>query len=269
MSETTNTRNRPPRKDMFYIELDQLMEEDNFNVRYDLGDITELAQSIHENGIKRPMHVEKVQGLDTYIIRDGHRRFEAAKYARTYLGWDGKVPVLTESKNITDIERCLNLVIYNDGKPLTVLEQAYVYRRLYDAGMSATGIAEKVGKSNVHIADCIMLSQAPESLLDEIKAGTVSASLAIEQLKKDQGATLTEILAKRDNKKVTKKALPAVKARTFTVDDLESLYEEMEEAEFNGDTTLNEAKMDTIKNVAKFYRGHMELQELLQFLSED
>ena len=65
------------RSDVFHVSFDDLLMEDN--IRYDYGDLMELANSIAENGVKQAVHAYKKK--DTvpakYVVTDGHRRYKA------------------------------------------------------------------------------------------------------------------------------------------------------------------------------------------------
>ena len=65
--------------DIRYIKVERLLPHPQ-NPRKDLGDLTELANSIRENGIMQNLTVvPKGHGYHTIII--GHRRHAAAKLA--------------------------------------------------------------------------------------------------------------------------------------------------------------------------------------------
>lgn len=189
---------------MFYCNLDEVAIEEGFNVRYDYGDIKGLAQSIIENGIKVPLK-GKIQD-DVVVITDGHRRLKAVEYAYQQGYTDIKIPVVREGRT-SEEDRVLGLILYNEGKPLTMLEEAEVYKRLEDWGWKAADIARKVGKSKTHIGNCLTLLTASPDLKKKIKAGGIAASTVVEMLK---GATSTEVVDKieaieKTGEKVTRK----------------------------------------------------------------
>lgn len=173
------------RTDLLHIPFGQIAYEEGFNVRYDYGDIKSLAESIKENGVKVPIRVKKERGKDLYILTDGHRRLKAVQYAVTNLGMEEPlVPAILEKVGVTKKDRILSLIILNDGKSLTMLEEAMVYKRLIDEeNMTQADISRIVGKSKMHISNCISLLKAPEDVLERVKAGELSATFVVESLK--------------------------------------------------------------------------------------
>lgn len=228
---------------MYHIPLAQIEAELGFNVRYDYGDIEGLAKSIVENGVKNPIRVTKVRGESTYVLTDGHRRFQALKYAyeQKWIDSDFKVPALLMEKGATEVDRVAGLIIYNDGKSLTLLEEAEVYSRLIELGKTQTQISTMVGKTTAHVSNLMMLlTKTSETLKEKIKAGTVSASLVIQELKSKSSeeieSEINQAVKKHGIKTVTKKhmispkkqALDFLKSEGYSVDnesDLISLSE--------------------------------------------
>lgn len=51
------------------------------NPRMDLGDLSELTESIRENGVLQNLTVIPAEAGDTYLVVIGNRRLEAAKNA--------------------------------------------------------------------------------------------------------------------------------------------------------------------------------------------
>lgn len=66
------------RTDLLWVDPVNLTVQEGFNVRYDYGDIDELAKSIIENGVKVPVRGVKDRGTDNYILTDG-------KYAKHFI----------------------------------------------------------------------------------------------------------------------------------------------------------------------------------------
>lgn len=181
-------RKRFKRSDLFHIPLSELAQQENFNVRYALGSIEDLAASILENGLKQPLHAEKERGGTKHTITDGHRRFEALQHLveSGLIDSEYLVPVIKE-KNVTDLEKDLNLILYNSGKELETLEKAEVYHRLHEKHeLSMSGIAKKVGKSVAHVSQTLPLVHAPAEIKQLIITGDISGSLASRMLVKHE-----------------------------------------------------------------------------------
>lgn len=210
------------RTDVFKVKYTELEVADGFNIRYDYGDIEALAISIKENGVKNPLRGYKKD--DKFVITDGHRRYKAIGRALE-LGADPEmdITVMPDSRDVTEVGRVLGMVIYNDGKRLTLLEEAMVYGRLVESGMTQAEIATKVGKTPTHISNLMLLLKAPESLKTKIISNKISASLVIEELKRkspeELNSEVEEAVEKNEGKKVSNKDLktPHEKAKEFLV----------------------------------------------------
>lgn len=207
------------KKDVLLLTLDQVVEVEGYNVREDMGDIKGLAQQILEaNEIRQPLSgfatKDKTKKGDTiYAIRAGHRRLAALRLLHDK--GDCKnllIPVLPSKRGMTALEATLDLVISNDGKPLNMLEQAEVFRRLQeDHEMKPAEIARKSGKSQTHIADCIILLRATPAVKRQIHKNEVSATEIVRLLRDNDEQAVEQAVneAKKESggKKITKKHL--------------------------------------------------------------
>lgn len=117
------------------------------NPRRDVGDVTELADSIKANGILQNLTVVPVpgeiigtfDGLYTVVI--GHRRLAAAKLAGLT-----EVPcVVTE---MTPQEQIGTMLLENmQRSDLTLYEQAQGFQMMLDLGETVETVAQKTGFS--------------------------------------------------------------------------------------------------------------------------
>jgi len=188
------------RKDMFLVPVNSIIVEEGFNTRIDYGDLESLKNSIIENGIITPLKGYKDK--DKYVLTEGHRRIKAVKMAIE----DGheilRVPILTEK--ITSKEsRTFEILINNDGKPLTPIELANTYDRLVVWGYSVQEIAKKIGKSVQHVKDTLELMQATKKTTEMIANGHVTANAVKKMLKSDS----PEVVEKKIEAVVSGKAL--------------------------------------------------------------
>lgn len=248
------------RTDLLWVAPDNLTVQDGFNVRYDYGDIDELAQSIIENGVKVPVRGVKDRGTDSYILTDGHRRFRAVQRAIELGHTDILVPLIPDERGISEEKRVLGMVIYNEGKSLTLLEESMVYDRLLSYGMSQAEISRKVGKSPTHISNCIMLANAPTILKNRIKAGEVSASLVIEELKKSDAKTVTDklvgALQTRSGKISAKNLKPNTKTLKGILDSLEA------------NAAVNTDKVGVVKRLLAYMAGDLTEAKFMEYFNK-
>jgi ParB-like chromosome segregation protein Spo0J len=76
------------------------------------------------------------------------------------------------------------LVTSNSGRPLSPFEVATVCKRLVGYGMAPADIAKRLGYGKAYIDGLLDLVAAPKAVRDLVTAGKVSATLAVETLKK-------------------------------------------------------------------------------------
>lgn len=128
------------------IPVDELQPHPD-NPRKDVGDVTELAESIKKNGIFQNLTVlrncDPETGKSTVII--GHRRLAAAKLA----GLE-KVPCMVVEMD--EKEQIATMLLENmQRSDLTIYEQAQGFQMMLDMGETKADIAEKTGFSETTV----------------------------------------------------------------------------------------------------------------------
>ena len=123
------------------------------NPRKDLGDLTELAESIRANGILQNLTV--VADLDSckYLVVIGNRRFEAAKA----VGLAELPCVISDMDHKTQIATMLEENMQRSD--LTAYEQAQGFQMMIDLGFTEKEIGEKTGFSEKTVKDRIRLTK--------------------------------------------------------------------------------------------------------------
>ena len=144
-------------KDIVFIKVQQLYPHPD-NPRKDVGDVSELAESIKKNGIMQNLTVIPLGALDTeaeeqtpaneisllsdFHVLIGHRRLAACKKAGIE-----EVPCKIVS-NISKREQVSIMLEENmQRNDLTIFEQAQGFQMMLDLGETAETIAEKTGFS--------------------------------------------------------------------------------------------------------------------------
>lgn len=179
------------RKDILRIDPRNLHIRPDWNCRdvnFDPADPEDLAlaESIAAVGVKQPMTAVWQDGKAW--LTDGHRRLGAALYAMEHLGAEIKsVPVQTEDRYASEADRVLSQLVRNNGKPLSPIEHARVYKRLIDLGWTERQIAESIGRSTQWVKNLLELHAAPTEVAQMVRSGQVSATLAMDTLKKAGG----------------------------------------------------------------------------------
>ena len=115
------------------------------NPRKNLGDLTELADSIRTNGIMQNLTVIP-NGRVGYTVLIGQRRLEAAKFA-------GLSELPCAIVEMDEREQVATMLLENiQRSDLTAWEQAKGFQMMLDLGDTVEGISEKTGfsKSTIH-----------------------------------------------------------------------------------------------------------------------
>ena len=128
------------------------------NPRKDLGDLTELAESIRKNGIMQNLTVvpDMLDGtIDTgrYRVVIGNRRMEAAKLA----GLEELPCVVSDMDHRTQIATMLEENMQRAD--LTVYEQAQGFQMMMDLGFKPEEISEKTGFSETTVGRRLKMAQ--------------------------------------------------------------------------------------------------------------
>lgn len=157
------------------IPVSQLMPNPH-NPRRDVGDVTELADSIRAQGIKQELLVTPAgdrDGVPQYRVVIGHRRLAAAKIA----GLD-MVPCRVEGMTARE-ERELMLVENTQRVDLTPLEEADGYQGLLDLGVKVKEMAERTGRSMRLVRGRLKIASIPRSVRE---ASPAFAQLSLSEL---------------------------------------------------------------------------------------
>ena len=113
------------------------------NPRKDVGDVTELSQSIKQNGIFQNLTV--IPDDDTYMVVIGHRRLAAAKAA-------GLTELPCMVVEMDEREQISTMLLENmQRNDLTIWEQAQGFQMMLDLGETESDIAEKTGFSKTTV----------------------------------------------------------------------------------------------------------------------
>lgn len=131
------------------------------NPRKDLGDLSELTESIKKNGIMQNLTVIPVgDKFKRYMALIGHRRLAAAKAA----GLE-EVPCIIRT-DISEQEQVAIMLEENmQRNDLTPIEQAYGFQLVLDLGGTEDMLAEKTGFSRQTIRHRLQIAKLDKKLL--------------------------------------------------------------------------------------------------------
>lgn len=166
------------------------------NPRKDLGDLTELADSIKKAGILQNLTVVPCNDNADYTVIIGHRRLAAAKLA-------GLTEVPCVVSNMEFKEQLATMLLENmQRNDLTLYEQAEGFQMMLDFGETVGDISEKTGLSETTVRRRVKLLELDRKKLKE----------SIER-----GATLSDYmeLDKIEDPELKNKVLAAVGTANF------------------------------------------------------
>lgn len=135
---------------MVYLPIEKLIAHPD-NPRKELGDLTELADSIKENGVLQNLtvvpRIGEISGqpTGTYTVVIGHRRLAASKLAGLK-----ELPCVVSDMTLRDQVRTM-LMENIQRADLTVYEQAQGFQMMLDMGDSVDDIARKSGFSTTTV----------------------------------------------------------------------------------------------------------------------
>ena len=138
---------------------------------FDETQLSELSDSIKQNGVLQPILVRK-KG-DKYEIVAGERRYQASKLAGLK-----EIPAIVREIDDTEVFQ-LALIENLQRSDLTPIEEARGYRQLLDTkGLTQEGLAKILSKSRSAIANTLRLMDLPKEVQDMMEEGQITAGHA-------------------------------------------------------------------------------------------
>lgn len=185
MKELSNGRSDLYRVDPAIIQVKADWNSRNADDPANAEHIATLAASIKEVGVKKPL-VGFVEN-DIVYVTDGHCRLAAVKQLIAQGVEIKSVPFLQEDRFANEADRIFSQIVHNQGKPLTGIEQANVFKRLMALGWLQQDIAKKSGMSGGRVSQLLELLTLPVVLQKFITEGRASASMVLNVFKKHNG----------------------------------------------------------------------------------
>lgn len=150
------------------------------NIRTELGDLDELADSIRVHGILQPLvvarHPTRAGG---YQLLAGHRRMAAAQMAGLRA-----VPVVVRGQ--VDAGTAIELMLIENchRSDLGPIEKAQAFADLLKRGYSQSRIAERTGLSQSTVSYHLALMELDESSQEKVRSGELGAGDAVAAVRK-------------------------------------------------------------------------------------
>jgi len=194
-------------------------------------ELSELAESIRENGIIQPLVISPSDQNGEYYLIAGERRLKAA----ILVGLDVVPVIIRDVNELQQLE--LALVENVQREDLSPLETADAYRQLADDfSLSHEEIAKKVGKSRVAVTNTIRLLKLAEKvqqwlLNEDLSEGHARALLAL-PTSESQIALAESVIKKGLNVRQTEQLVQRImgqKKKPAKVPEFSSQVKEIEE----------------------------------------
>jgi ParB family chromosome partitioning protein len=159
------------------------------NVRLDLGDLSELVQSIKEVGVLQPLTVAPCgTHCDGFVPIIGNRRHAASVRAGL-----PTVPAIVLI-GLTEEQVYQDMLIENLHRaPLKPMEEAVALKGLHDSGLTQQQIADRIGKSIAFVNHRLVLNELPYEVAVKLNRDEIGISEAVR---------LARLLAGRSPEKV-------------------------------------------------------------------
>lgn len=222
---------------MVYLPIEKLIAHPD-NPRKELGDLTELADSIKENGVLQNLtvvpRIGEISGqpTGTYTVVIGHRRLAASKLAGLK-----ELPCVISDMTLRDQVRTM-LMENIQRADLTVYEQAQGFQMMIDLGSSMDEIAEKSGFSKTTVRRRLEMAKLDSKTLKKVSERQLTLGDFDELAKVDDMDTRNKLLKSMgtanfknelksalEEQRVQKRIeewLPAIQA--FATEDLNASY---------------------------------------------
>lgn len=250
-TKETGEQKMKPRNHIEYVDINTLYPHPD-NPRKNIGDVTELAESIKAQGIMQNLTIverfadgKRIPGEYTVII--GHRRLAAAKLA----GLES-VPCVI-AYGMSEKDQLATMLLENMQRTdLTVYEQAQGFQLMMDLGESIESISEKTGFSKKTVRNRIKLNRYDKELMKaaEVRQPTFEQYMKLSEIEDDEKANyVLRFIGTKNFDHEVEKAIKAEKEkreRDKYRTELAGIAEELEDASYNA---IEKAGLVSIKSL--------------------
>jgi len=175
------------------VPVSELVVEEGFNARKNLGDIEAFANTLLAEGVHEPIGVKKIKGKSGFKVIYGFRRVAAAQKAEI-----AGLPARIYPATMTVLEQYKANMIENVAREsLNPMDEAEGIQRLIAGGVSEEDVARSLGFSKTLITQRLQLLKISGVLQDRLRAGQISVAQAraIEALPEDRHERFADVAA--------------------------------------------------------------------------
>jgi ParB family chromosome partitioning protein len=178
--------------------------------RSNLGDLSDLVESIRRHGVLEPLLVRRLSGTPDYQLVSGERRFHAALEAGL-----SEVPCIELD---LDDNQALEIALIENlqRKDLDPFEEAEGFQTLVEKyGYTHAQVAEAVGRSRVTVTESLRILDLPQEVRDRCRHADIRAKgLLLELSRIDDPQLLEEALAALERGELDRQSLRLLRKDT-------------------------------------------------------
>ena len=187
---------------------------------FDEEKISELAQSIKENGLIQPL-ILSIRDNDTYTIVAGERRWRASQEANLKI-----IPSLLLPDDLDKDE--ISLIENIQREDLKISEEAKAYQRLIEKNnYTHENLSKIVGKSRSHITNLLRILNLHEYFFNLLNKGVITMGHARALIGKTPEDYNEELLSKISKGKISVRDLEKNKNKTKVNSEPNLIQEEL------------------------------------------
>lgn len=147
------------------VPLDEIQLGKNYSRTFGVGDVEELAASMHEIGQITPVILNQ-HG----VLVAGYRRYAAAEK----LGWKEIDAVIRDGSD--DEHKVVNLIENMNRENLTLWEEIQGIRDVFGSEASQSEIARRLSKSRPWVEPRVKIWELPQDFIDRVRLGAAGVA---------------------------------------------------------------------------------------------
>ena len=226
---------------------------------FDEEKISELAQSIKENGLIQPL-ILSIRDNDTYTIVAGERRWRASQEANLKI-----IPSLLLPDDLDKDE--ISLIENIQREDLKISEEAKAYQRLIEKNnYTHENLSKIVGKSRSHITNLLRILNLHEYFFNLLNRGIITMGHARALIGKNPEDYNEELLSKISKGKISVRDLEKNKNKTKVNSEPNLIQEELNLSNTIGFKTKISYNKNGKGNIKIFYENLEQYNFLIKKL---
>jgi hypothetical protein len=173
-------------------------------------DMVALRQSLVAQGVLTALEI-----YEDGVVHDGNRRLFNINILLGEGVWTSPVPAIIVPRPENEVEATIARLNKNEARQFSALEQARAFATLRDGGLNNSQIAAKTPFTSMHVGNMLTLHDAGDDVRAAVKARQVSATFAVDAIRRHGDAVLIEAVAlalEQGKERVSQRHIDAVLA---------------------------------------------------------